>query len=106
VERAARSESFRRRVFSPGELAAKGGSGASLAGLFAAKEAVAKALGTGFSGFSPRDIEIIWDENSRPGVKTHGAAACRLGAGRVSVSISHCRCHAAAFAVIEVSAAE
>jgi holo-[acyl-carrier protein] synthase len=36
------------------------------AGIFAAKEAVAKALGTGFVGFSPADIEILHKKTVRP----------------------------------------
>lgn len=39
---------------------------ASFAGLFAAKEAVSKALGTGFSGFSPAHIKITHNKAGRP----------------------------------------
>ena len=42
----------------------------SLAGFFAAKEAVSKALGTGFRSFEVRDIEIIPNEIGKPEVPT------------------------------------
>ena len=46
-----------------------------LAGLFAAKEAIAKALGTGFVGFGFADIEILPEENGRPTARLTGGAA-------------------------------
>ena len=46
----------------------------SMAGLFAAKEAVVKALGTGFRGFSPCDIEINHNNMGKPYVTLHGEA--------------------------------
>jgi len=66
---------FMTRVFSVKEqeyLANKGTQ--SMAGLFAAKEAIAKALGTGFSGFFPCDIEILHDKNGKPFAVLHGKA--------------------------------
>ena len=66
---------FLQRVFSANEqayLATKGAE--SMAGLFAAKEAVAKALGTGFSGFFPCDIEIMHKKSGKPYVRLHGRA--------------------------------
>jgi len=73
------------------------------AGMFAAKEAVAKALGTGFSGFGVSDIEILADENGKPVVRLHGGAAARAGGSAVHLSISHDGGLALAFAVIETS---
>jgi len=78
----------------------------SAAGLFAAKEAVAKALGTGFSGFWPDAIEITHDAKGKPEVTLHGKAAellNELGGGvpmDVSLSISHTDTDALAFAVV------
>jgi holo-[acyl-carrier protein] synthase len=71
---------------------------ASLAGRFAAKEAVSKALGTGISrGLSWRSIEVLNDEAGKPLVTLHtGDPSCR-----VSISISHDRHSAIAMAVVE-----
>ncbi|GHV39665.1 hypothetical protein FACS189490_03680 [Clostridia bacterium] len=74
----------------------------SAAGLFAAKEAAAKALGTGFSGFFPRDIEILKDENGKPCVNLLNAAKDTV---TVQVSISHERDYAVAFAIAETAQA-
>lgn len=76
----------------------------SAAAMFAAKEAVAKALGTGFiRGIMPWTIEITHEENGAPGVCLHGEALERLkslGGSRVMLSISHEGDMAMAFAVI------
>ena len=64
-----------------------------LAGRFAAKEAVAKALGTGFDGnVAPQDIEIKNQLSGPPEVVLHGAAAdvaVNLGVMSWQLSISH-----------------
>ena len=76
---------------------------ATLAGYFAAKEAVSKALGTGFRGFSFKDIEIHKDEKSRPWVFLHRNAKKQLenmGGTEVWISISHSKTDAVAQAVI------
>jgi holo-[acyl-carrier protein] synthase len=75
-----------------------------LAARFAAKEAVAKALGTGFSkSVRMRDIEVLADDKGPPRVKLYGAAAKRydaLGGANVLLSLSHTREHALAHADI------
>lgn len=71
------------------------------AGMFAAKEAVAKALGTGFSGFGFSDIEILADEKGKPVVNLHGGAAKMIEQPSIHLSISHDGGMAMAFAVIE-----
>lgn len=68
------------------------------AGLFSAKEAVAKAFGTGFSGFGFSDIEILPDALGKPNVHLHGNAR-RMG--RLHISIAHDAGLATAFAVWE-----
>jgi holo-[acyl-carrier protein] synthase len=64
-----------------------------LAGRFAAKEAVAKALGTGFVGvMSFQDVAILRKEGGQPEVVLTGATrdlAARLGVTRWLISISH-----------------
>lgn len=85
------------RLFTPAEQAAcrrADGSWrvASLAARFAAKEAVAKALGTGIRGFAFRDVEIVADERGRPTAVLHGPAATvaqRVGVTEVLVALSH-----------------
>ncbi len=73
-----------------------------LAGRFAAKEAVAKALGTGVRGFGFRDIEVLNDPAGKPYVRLHAGAARvadRLGVTRVEVTITTSRALAIANAV-------
>lgn len=71
------------------------------AGLFAAKEAVAKALGTGFDGFGPADIELIPDGNGRPTCVLYHRAAALANGGHMWVSITHENGMAAATAIWE-----
>jgi len=63
---------FLARVLGEGESAA---SVESLAGLWAAKEAVVKAMGTGYSGFGPRCIIVTKDSFGALKVSLHGRAA-------------------------------
>ena len=99
---------FLERVCRPGEAAARGDGDAlvqHLGGLFAAKEAVLKALGTGWgSGAWFRDVEIVREPGLGPTVRLHDGALRRardLGVARIHVSITHERGHAAAVAVLE-----
>lgn len=74
------------------------------AGIFAAKEAVAKALGTGFVSFGPIDVEIVPDGAGCPQVTLQGGAlkvAADVGITAISVSISHIKDLAAAAAIAE-----
>lgn len=75
----------------------------SSAGYFSAKEAVVKALGTGFSGIKWTDVEI-YKENSVPSVRLHGRAleiADKKGIKKIYLSISHCKEYATATALAE-----
>lgn len=76
-----------------------------IAGRFAAKEAILKAMGTGWSeGLGWGQIEIMPGPSGAPSVALTGAAAeklAALGATRCLVSISHQGEYAVAFAVIE-----
>ena len=106
MEKAIAKEHFYTRVFLEGERAYLDGKGKtraqSAAAMFAAKEAVAKALGTGFAGgVMPWTIEIT-HAGGAPGVRLHGAAQERLaalGGGRMLLSLSHEGNMAMAFAV-------
>ena len=75
------------------------------AGRWAAKEAVLKALGTGWRrGISWRDIEIRNDKNGAPTVKLRGGARDVMQAahiGHMHITISHCRSFAVAYVVAE-----
>ena len=66
---------------------------ASLAGRFAVKEAVVKALGTGWSaGIRGLDIQVLTDANGKPVAKVDGRAATLLrdaGVTDIHVSLSH-----------------
>jgi holo-[acyl-carrier protein] synthase len=103
IERIERSvarfgERFLERVFTPGEIAychAKKGSAESFAARFAAKEAGAKALGTGISrGVSWREFEVKRKPGQRPELHLSGRAAeiaRELGVRRMSLSLTHSR---------------
>ena len=78
-----------------------------LAARFAAKEAVAKALGTGIRGFSFRDVEVLNDPDGAPVVHLHAGAAAlaeRRGVGRIHLSLSTSTTLAVANVVLESAA--
>lgn len=70
---------------------------------FAAKEAVFKALGTGWrEGMGWKEIEVQIDHLGRPRISLVGRAAMKareLGIDEMHVSVSHCDCHAIAHVV-------
>ena len=107
IARAMENPRFLARAFTQGERARIAEKGAqTAAGLFAAKEAVAKALGSGFDGFFLDKIEIWWDDLGCPQCRLHGGAGerlRRLGGGRVLLSITHENGLAAAVAVVEAN---
>lgn len=83
---------FLQRVFTEDELREAGEHTASLAARFAAKEAVAKALGTGIGPVSWREIEIRRGSARQPLLLLHGAAAqlaTKLGLTEWTISLSH-----------------
>lgn len=93
---------FLARVFTEAEQQLCSGRDERLAGRFACKEAVAKALGTGIGTVHWRDIEILAEENGTPQLILHGKAqqsADELGLTVWSVSISHIKTMAVAMAV-------
>ena len=83
---------FTDRVFTAREMAHCGGAVASLAARWAAKEAVAKALGTGIGSVAFRDIEVVQDGAGKPELVLRGGAAARaseLNLHQWAVSLSH-----------------
>ncbi|MBR3219622.1 MAG: holo-ACP synthase [Thermoguttaceae bacterium] len=106
VERHARS--FLDRVFTPNEQLYCGGGAAAAeryAARWAAKEAVLKALGTGWSvGIAWTDVEVVKLPSGAVSVALSGGAARRaeeLGVTEVLLSVSHGKNHAVAFAVAQ-----
>jgi len=85
-------ERFARKVLSPDELATNAITASFIAKRFASKEAIAKALGTGFrEGITMPLITVTKNQLNKPEVALTGAAEERLraiGAQEVLVSIS------------------
>lgn len=106
IQKAMENERFAQRVFTEAERARFAGLcperlSEHAAGLFAAKEAVAKAMGTGFSGFGFSDIEILPDEKGRPCAALSERARVLIPDGaKIHLSISHDGGMALAFAVL------
>ncbi|MFL2867006.1 MAG: holo-ACP synthase [Pirellulaceae bacterium] len=99
-------ELFLNRVYTRSEIAycsSRKGANQSYAGRWAVKEAVLKAMGTGWSrGIRWKDIEVVTDLTGKPSVAIHGVAKeiCdELGISEVLISLSHCRSHATATAI-------
>jgi len=98
-------ERFRQRVFTPGEDEYCGrrrnNAAHSYAARFAAKEAVMKALGAGFSW---QDIEVMRHRGAAPTIVLHGRAAAHaatLGIRRLHLSLSHIAAQAIAYVIAE-----
>ena len=86
---------FLERVFTEFELSYYENSGKrkeTLAGIFAVKEAMAKALGTGIGAVGCRSVEVLHTEQGAPYVALHDTALDRMvaiGGKKIFVSISH-----------------
>lgn len=101
-------DTFIQKVFTPGEInyceSRKNGKFESYAARFAAKEAVSKALGTGFArGVSLKGIELTTTGGGKPEVILHGSTKERfllMGGASMDISLTHSRHYATAFAVI------
>lgn len=102
-----RTKGFINKLFTENEInifESRGFKSEVIAGNFAAKEAVSKALGTGFRGFGVKDIEILRDELGKPVVNLNSNVYEILKRKDVNIhlSISHNRTSAIAYAVMEV----
>lgn len=73
----------------------------SLAGMWAAKEAYAKATGKGFREFAMKDVEILHDQFSAPYLKLYRQALIYSVEAKVHISISHSEDFAIAYCIIE-----
>lgn len=104
---------FSDRVFTPEEVKYCESKNASkyqsYAARFAGKEAVSKAFGTGIGENALfNEIEILNDQNGKPYVNLYGRAKQyyeSLGASGISITLSHCREYAVAYAAITINKA-
>ena len=90
------------RFYTTQEIIDAGGRTPALAARFAAKEAVAKALGTGIGEVGWKEIEIVNGPRRQPQLRLHGnakALANSLGLRSWSISLSHTHEHATAVAI-------
>jgi holo-[acyl-carrier protein] synthase len=90
------------RFYTSQELIDSDGQTPSLAARFAAKEAVAKALGTGIGEVAWKDIEVVTGPRREPMLRLHGQArelANSMGLTDWAISLSHTEQHAVAVAV-------
>jgi holo-[acyl-carrier protein] synthase len=96
---------FLSKVFTDGEIAycsARPNADQHYAARFAAKEAVSKALSTGWSGiFRWKDVEVTNAPSGQPLVTLHGDLRELLAGSRLMLSLSHSDSHVVAVAVIE-----
>lgn len=107
MERIVEKEASLQRLFTPLELDYARGRRdftETCAGLFAAKEALGKALGCGLGGLGFHDVEILHQEGGAPEVLLHGAALEKMkamGGKRMHLSIAHDGDFAQAVALME-----
>jgi holo-[acyl-carrier protein] synthase len=93
---------FLARFFTEQEQVYCNGRAASLAGRFAVKEAVGKALGTGIGDIRWLDVEVVCDGRGKPELVLHNAAkalAASRGLTTWAISLSHTETHAIGFVV-------
>jgi holo-[acyl-carrier protein] synthase len=102
------NEHFVDKIYTPQEIAycsSRAHKAESYAARFAAKEAVMKALGTGWDGIvNWVDIEVLPDEKGCPQVSLQGGAkqlSQNKGVKEVHVSLSHEKDYAVAYVVLE-----
>jgi holo-[acyl-carrier protein] synthase len=95
---------FLERIYTEGELAYAAGRLSALAARWAAKEAAAKALGTGIGQVGFHELEVVCDAQGKPELWLHGNAA-RLAASlnlrQFALSLSHTANYALAFVVAQ-----
>ncbi|HLI71668.1 MAG TPA: holo-ACP synthase [Ktedonobacteraceae bacterium] len=95
-------ERFLRRVFTETEIRQCRGKDTRLAGRFAAKEAISKALGTGLHGVTWREMEVVQLRSGRPTIRLYGNAKKRaelLGLTAFDISIADLQTFSIAIAV-------
>ena len=107
VEKAILKEGFKNKVYTQKELEnieKRGNRTETYAGIFSAKEAISKAIGTGVREFSLTDLEILNDDLGKPYVvvseKLDKILKNKKEDYQIEISISHSRKYATAMAII------
>ena len=104
MEKLMADDRFMNRWFTPDEIRyvlAKGkGAAQTLAGLYAAREALAKALGSGID-FDLKEAEILHTQTGTPYFRLNGRLAERVSGNRILLSITHDAGVAAAVCILE-----
>ena len=96
---------FLKKLFTDKEIEMfqkKGNNVQTIAGNFAAKEAISKSLGLGIRGYNFKDIEVLRDDLGKPIVKTYNnlkQICIDYSVLEIKVSISHCENYAVANAI-------
>ena len=107
IEKAISKESFKNKIYTQRELEnieKRGNRTETYAGIFSAKEAISKAIGTGVREFSLTDLEILNDDLGKPYVvvseKLDKILKTKKEDYQIEISISHSKKYATAMAII------
>ena len=107
IEKAILKEGFKNKVYTQRELKnieKRGNRTETYAGIFSAKEAISKAIGTGVREFSLTDLEILNDDLGKPYVvvseKLDKILKNKKESYQIEISISHSKKYATAMAII------
>ena len=107
IERAISKEGFKDKIYTQRELEnikKRGNRAENYAGVFSAKEAISKAIGTGVREFSLTDLEILNDDLGKPYVvvseKLDKIIKSKKEDYQIEISISHSKKYAIAIAII------
>ena len=107
VEKAILKEGFKNKIYTQRELEnieKRGNRTETYAGIFSAKEAISKAIGTGVREFSLTDLEILNDDLGKPYVvvseKLDKILKNKKESYQIEISISHSKKYAIAMAII------
>ena len=107
IEKAISKEGFKDKIYTQRELEnikKRGNRAETYAGIFSAKEAISKAIGTGVREFSLTDLEILNDDLGKPYVvvseKLDKIIKSKKEDYQIEISISHSKKYAIAMAII------
>ena len=107
IEKAISKEGFKNKIYTQRELKnieKRGNRTETYAGIFSAKEAISKAIGTGVREFSLTDLEILNDDLGKPYVvvseKLDKIIKSKKKDYQIEISISHSKKYATAMAII------
>lgn len=101
IATAAVNPRFLQRVYTQAELAYAQNRPETLAGIFAAKEAAVKALGTGFKGIAFTDVEVRHTKLGGPYLVFYRRAEILMQGKSAQLSVTHNRTTAAAVVITE-----